>query len=303
MPNMVNDDDKNKNSDSILLSEFIRFTNAVSYVRGWISFTVISTTDKSMLPPKDITKFKKELIEEFKGRYGEDVFKDFSRLVEFEDRLKEYDREWLKDDPTYGIMSSGKIMNISRKKQFLTIGAEQGFGAPNEAQTVENSLDEEWPRDKKDLSALFNSFRAGSYGRGNETQIAGVKAKALSRATVNFKVNVDDCKVSYGSMFYITKELAKHINGRYIIENGKSTRIDKPEQYIGKTIEIRSPMYCKADKDRLCIKCVGEVVGRHENSINLMSQTLGGDFLNSFMKKMHGKELQTIEITVDNLID
>ncbi len=287
------------------VSEYRKFGNCVTFIRGWVPFTVISTTKKSMSPPSGILEYRKKLIKEYKDNYGKDVFKDFNKLAEFEDDLKAFDLEFLKDDPTLGVMSSGKILNIARKKLFLTVGSEQGFSEKPEAQTVESSLLEGWPDNKEDFAKMSNSFRAGSFAGGQETQEGGVVAKTLARATMNLKVDVKDCNVKYGIKLHINNDNKKQLIGRYVIINGVTSHLKDFKavtSYVGKDMEFRSPMFCKAKGDSLCKKCMGDVASRLPNSITLMSTTLGGKFLNLALKKRHGTTLSLYEYTLDDLI-
>ena len=291
--------------DTISVSEYIDFSKAVSYLRGWVSFTVISVTERAMVPPEGIDEYKKKLIKEYKDTYGDDVFKDFSKLVEFENKLKDFDKEWLKDDPTIGIVTSSKIQNIARKKLFLTVGSEQGFSESTEAQTVENSLLEGWPNDKEGYSKMANSLRVAAYSRGQETQLGGVIAKMVNRSTLNMSIDVEDCNTLLGITLDVTDKNSKQLISRYYISNKKSILITEAigKTLIGKTIELRSPMYCKAKEDSICKKCVGHDVAVHKNGILLMGTSMAGSMLNGLMKKSHGTVLSVYPYSIDSLID
>lgn len=292
--------------NDIKVSEYINASKSVSFMRNWASFVVVSATAKTIQYPKGLDEYKAKVKKEITEKYGENALKNPVVLVEYENKLKEFDKKWLEDDPTFGVLSSGKVLNIARKKQYLTIGGEQGFkDTPEEATVIESSLHEGWPRDKESISALFNGLRAGSFDRGHETQESGVVAKALSSATLNFKTAEEDCDVKYGFEIEVTKFNAKELVGCTHIVNGKMIKIETKEQalsLIGKRIELRSPMYCKSPNDTVCKTCMGDVAGSYKNGILILAMDIGGIFLNAKMKSMHGKVLETIDITIDDLI-
>ena len=71
---------------------------------------------KAITPPPGIEKKKEEL----KKEYG-DRLKDPVTFVEFENRLREIDKEYLKDDPAAKAIFNKKSVT-GRTKMFLTYG-------------------------------------------------------------------------------------------------------------------------------------------------------------------------------------
>ena len=53
---------------------------------------------------------------------------------------------------------------------------------------VINSLQEGWPTDPVEFTAMMNGLRYASFSRGSETVKGGVSAKYLLRAGNNFKI-------------------------------------------------------------------------------------------------------------------
>ncbi len=292
--------------DTITIDEYNNFGISLSFIRSLAELFVISSTEKAILPPKGIKEFKEKTIKEFKKKYGDDVFKDKVRVSEFESILKEYDKEWLKDDPSYGISLSGKILNNSRKKRFLTFGSEDGILATEEATLVENSLLEGFPNDKKKLATMFNSARAGSYSRGKETQDSGVISDKLVRGLTGFKVIIEDCKTTKGKYFNVTKNNYISLIGRSKFINSKSIIIEtEPEakKLIGTTILLRSMLYCKSKNNTFCKLCAGRSISQTPNGITLISLDIGAAAMSSKLKKMHDSSLSVYDLTLDDLIN
>jgi len=292
---------------TVTLEEYLVFTDNATFVSNLSKIFSVSATYKNILPPPGINEFRRKKIEELKNKYGEKAFEDYSVVVELENALKEYDDQWLKDDPSYNKLVSGKIKNIARSKMFLTFGAERGFELDNKATYVEESLLDGYPiEDKKKLSTIFNSIRAASFSRGMDTQKGGVTAKVVLRATSSIKIEHTDCGTKMGVTRDVTKKNYKKYVNRYILVNGKTVLIkneDDAKSYIGKTIMMRSPQYCKLKTSNLCEKCVDDILKNYETGMSLVMTDISNVLLNDALKKMHGGVLSVIEVTMDDLLE
>lgn len=289
---------------SVMVNQYIKFVDSVNFMKGLSRITSVSATPKNILPPDGIEKFKSNLMKEYDKKYGKDWVKDRVKVIEFKEELKAYDKEWLKDDPSYGKLTSGKITNNARVKMFLTFGDESGFDVNDgEFEFVEQSLNETYPKDKDKLTTIFNSSRSGSYNRGKETQKGGTVAKKILRATSNVTIEGKDCGSKRGKYYTITKNLLENIKGRYVIESGgKVTKIEDPKKYLGKTIQLRSPMYCLNKNDSFCINCVGEVMAQYKNGISLSTLNISNTILYIPMKKMHNTQVKMVEAKLEDII-
>ena len=96
------------------------------------------------------------------------------------------------------------------------------------------------------------------------TQVSGYIAKELLAA---FQSEVlgdkdSDCGTSKTIPITITNKNATEYIYRYIVENGKIIQLtsDNINKYIGKTVNMRTPMYCVGTgKNKcLCNKCAGD---------------------------------------------
>lgn len=290
-------------SNTISVKEYIHFTNAATFVRGLSKITNVSATYKNVLPPPNLKKIKIDLIKEFNTKYGPEWKKDRTKVVEYQERLKQVDAEWLKDDPSNGKLVSGKLKDNARVKMYLTFGPEVGFNKDGEDMVfVENSLMDGYPEDKKQLSAMFNSSRAGSFDRGHETQKGGVVAKDILRATSSYKILKGDCGSKQGKKITVTKDLVKVLKGRYMLVAGKSQIIDNPETLIGKEILIRSPMYCKKQGSHFCSICVGETLASQPTSLNLSLLSISNTILTASLKSMHNTQVKLHMLDLKSVI-
>ena len=101
---------------------------------------------------------------------------------------------------------------------------------------------------------------------------------------------------------YITPELKNDFNYRYIIEGNKLVLIDDSnlDKYVGKTVKMRSPMYCVGKK--LCRVCAGTIHEKLEiENIGLTSTKVASTLLNLSMKKFHDTSTKTNEINLNKM--
>ena len=176
-------------------------------------------------------------------------------------------------------------------------GAESAFKDGNEVDFIPNSLIE--GIDVNQLPELINSARYGSYSRGALTQLGGSSAKQASRATSTIEVSKDDCGTKLGILSYPQEGDWQTYVGRYVIVDGKSVLIDYEyaKTLIGKTVRIRSPMYCRANEDSVsyCACCLGRRYSEAPEQLSSIIIGVSGTITNIFMGAMHGRELKTAE--------
>jgi hypothetical protein len=68
------------------------------------------------------------------------------------------------------------------------------------------------------------------------------------------------------------------------------------QSYIGKTINIRTAIYCK-NPDKICNICAGELMYKFNlKNIGLASTDLSSTFLNLSMKGFHNQTIKTKEL-------
>lgn len=288
---MLTDDESSK--DGITVAEYKEFLDAGLYIENFSRYLSIAATEKSALPPKGLEKFKKDTLKYMKEKYGEDFAKNPLAIAELEKKMLEFDADYLKDDPSYGKLLSGKVTNVARKKMFLIFGIGNSF--EDEPEGILDSLHEGWDLDPKKLTAYANDSRSGSYGRGKETQNGGVVAKVALRATTDIKIKQTDCKSKVGREINITEKSYKRYLNRYMLDKDNKPVLlteDLLKTLIGKTIKLRTPLYCHLEND-YCTVCTGESIKDYENGVSLLVSGVGGKILSISLKAFHGKELKT----------
>lgn len=287
----------------VTIQEYLNYVDTVYYLCGLGRIFNISATPKSIVPPPNINKIKKDLKEEFNKKYGPDWVKDRDLMVEFQARLKEVDKDWLKDDPSNGKLLGSKIKDNARVKMFLTVGPEVGFDKKSgKATMIENSLQESMPESKEQLAAMFNGSRSGSFDRGHETQKGGAVAKDILRASSSIHILKTDCGTRLGKEVFVTEENYKSLVGRYYITESGVKKIEDPSKLILRTIKLRSPMYCNAKGSDFCAICAGEFLGASESGVSAALLEISKTLITSALKSMHNSMLKTMDVNFQDMI-
>lgn len=278
LKDLINPDNKN----AITIAEYERFMKAITFSHALCPLIVYADTVKTITKAPGIDAYKKKLIKEYVDKYGKDVMKDELKMLEIDDKLKAFDADYMKDDPSMGIVTTKKIMNVSRKNKFISIGKPIPLVATEETGYIIESLAEGTPLDAKKIADINNGIRFGSASRGMETQLTGLIAKYLSAASRGFKVKGDDCGTKQGYVLFITSDNIRYINDiRYDVKNNLI------HAKVGDKVEMRDYLYCKAKGSAVCKKCVGRVADGTYNPALLTNITTGGKGLSSSLAKFH----------------
>ncbi len=283
----------------ITVDERDMFINAVSFSLNTNKQFSYSFTKVSATPAPGMGNFKKELRAKYDKDYGPEWIEDEIKALQFVNELKKYDNKYISKDPSYGKILSGKIVNNSRPRMYMSFGVESGFDNTGKDSTfVIESLSEGYPKDKRKLRAIMNSARKGSYDRGAETQQGGSLVKEMQRASNTLTIKDGDCESKKGLPIDITEKNYKNYKNVYLIEKGISTFKEDLKDYIGQTVEIRSTQYCKY-VDSFCTVCGGKDLEEYRNGISLLIIASGGVVLNISMSKLHkaAKQLVNFDIT------
>lgn len=287
----VPEDNEVRDTTALYVDEYIRFVDSLQFISSLSQLTAWSATPKALTPPTGIKAFKTELLKKYEGKLHDPV-----ELSKFEAELLAFDDAYLKDDPGYGTFLSGKVKNIARKKMFLTLGAEEGFKKTLQVEPVINSLEEGWPTDPQQFTALMNILRAGSFSRGSETIKGGVSAKMLLRAANNFRIQDTDCGTTLGIHRVFDSTNIQQLVGRYLIDKGQPVLVENntaATNYMGKPLLVRSPMYCILDGDTICKVCAGVKLSQYPTGLSIPLTEISSIILTTSLKAMHGKVLST----------
>jgi hypothetical protein len=124
-----------RSDEYFYVDEYVKFINAMSYIRDFSHIVSISATRKNIRKPDGIEAFKKQLLVKYDGKLTNPV-----ELSKFEGELKAFDDAYMADDPSNNKFVKGKIKNIARKKLFLTLGQGLSFNEGGVQNPIVGSL-------------------------------------------------------------------------------------------------------------------------------------------------------------------
>ena len=255
------------------------------------SLSTATWSEKSMMTDPKVLTRKKELLEQYKDQLNDPII-----LAKIEKELIAMDKEWLKDDPAapFYAVEGGKAWKEQRKKMFIMIGMGTAFGKDANAITfTPESLEEGWHAEHLDTAA--NDIRRGSYGRGIETAKGGEQTKFVLRIFQDVTIDEEDCGSRKGLKITLTENNVKDYYQRYLT-TGELLTPDNVASFIGKEVEIRSPMYCRT-KPGFCYKCCGELFRTMGlKAIGMQAIGVTGSFTSLSMKSMHVSALSATNI-------
>ena len=288
-------DGESRDQSKIYVDEYINFGNSLIYLSGLTQLCVWAETPKLMVAPPGIKEYKQELLDKYK-----DQLDDPAIIAQIEQKLVEYDAEYLKDDPGGEYFADSKKMRtIVRKKLFLMYGMESdGAGG----KPIINSLSEGW--DINNFPQMNDALRLGSYSRGFETQLGGELSKWLLRASTNIQIQPTDCNTKLGFYTPIHVNNFKNYIGLYYFEDGATVCIvdeAHASSLIGRDLYIRSPMYCKEAGTDYCRYCVGERLALNPTAISSSIADFGSIILSQSLANFHGKALATTPFNISLL--
>lgn len=137
------------------------------------------------------------------------------------------------------------------------------------------------------------------------TQVSGYFAKQILAALQTEVLDIpgSDCGTKRTLEFQLTKKNARDFYYRYIVENGKLVELT-PEvigNYIGKTVKLRSVMYCTGDK--ICHHCAGNMFYKLGiTNIGLTTSRIATTLTKLGMKKFHDATVNAQQIDIDTIL-
>lgn len=301
-PSLLNEDGINHRSErSIYVDEYIRYSDACLFLSQLCQVCVPGVTEKAITAPPGGREYLSSLIERAtkEGR----SLSDPATIADIGQEMEKYDSAYLQGDRSLGfLINKKKDLGIVRKKMFLLYGFDKGFDETSHVDFIDRPLCE--GIDYSRIDSYINGSRSGSFSRGAETQLAGVSVKEMLRASSNENIAIEDCHTDMGMRITLTEDNISTYRGFYCFYNGKEIKLDEDNRdiYLGKTVDMRSPAYCRCEGTSRCARCCGPHLSLHQTGISSAVADMGSIFLNTLMKAMHGKQLVTKELDMDILL-
>ncbi len=282
--------------EAIYIKDYLKFKQATFFLTEFAQLCVWSTTAKVITPPPGVKEFRAKLLEENKDRLNDPVV-----IANINKQLQAFDDEYLKGDPGgEKFLSSGKSRTVVRQRRYLMLGAETSLKDEIEVTPITKSLSEGWDLEK--FPIMMDSLRAGSFNRGAQTEKGGEAVKWLFRASANVNMGAEDCGSPIGRPVDVTDKNVESLVGFSVVTGKEPEYIESKEQagkYLGKSIMMRSTMYCKMDATDYCKTCLGTLLSSNPTGISLNVSEYGSIMLGIFMSAAHATALVTADLVVD----
>lgn len=182
----------------------------------------------------------------------------------------------------------------------LIQGPIPGFANPKKNHLILSSLDD--GIQGNEMSAYKETTVHATYSRSVSTQEGGAAAKNMTASMSNVLISEDDCKTTSYLTYLVREKNIKDILYSYRKVGDKLELItsDNVKSLVGKTIQLRSPLFCKTKHNGVCKKCVGEFVIRL-GYINLGAPmaTLATTLLMRSMKAFHDMTQKEVELNYE----
>ena len=280
--------------------QYLKFCDHCLAIPGYADGLVTSTTRKSLISNPKWPEIRAKWIEENKHRLT-----DPAAVAELSVIADQVDAEHLEGDESHTFYTAKKKLAGARRKVHYMFGGESPFSDGTTVEFISKSLEEGIDTDH--MEVMNNSLRFGSYNRGAQTALGGESTKTIYRMVGTARIIMDDCGTWLGVPTMISEYNYDELAGYTYIEDGKSIEITKESapSLIGKRIDIRGPMTCKAGRDvekgilgkgkNICSVCAGKALAENPNGIPAATAGVGGRFLMVFMSKMHSSTLRTVK--------
>lgn len=255
----------------------------------------VSTIDN--LP--EIMTMKETLIAEYKDKIADG---DKNVLSMISDRLVAEAKKIMENDPdkyrTIEWSNAGvyKIDQNYRKTNIAT-GLQRKPSNQNDYFYVDSNYADGLA--KKDYAMNSNLAIIGGLSRGLDSAESGYSSKKILGAMSTWAVDkdLDDCGTAHYLEIEIPKGYDTFFYYRWVKDGDNLIMLtsDNIQNYIGKKIKLRSPLYCKSEK--VCKKCAGDFLERIGiNYEGLAAFEIADTLVNAMMKAFHDSSIKSNHI-------
>lgn len=276
----------------------------------WLGFSISDyvspplTTDLLVLPEK-VKKRKQELLSKESNVEALNN-KDIITASKIEKELLDMSKEELKDLPDMDIYDSGSRGSFGNNYKITAVsrGVVPCVSHPERVNISMASLDEGIPPEERYIYA--DVLTNASSSRSLMTRNGGYEAKKLAAAFqgIVFDKKGSDCGTRLTVPLLVTEGNKKLLTDRYIMVNNRTTLLTSSniDEYVGKTVSLRSPMYCRNPK--YCSKCTGELYHKLGiENVGLIANVIGTSMTTLSMKAFHNATVKLKEINYEDYID
>lgn len=288
-------------ADKVSISQFVEYIDTRDNL-GLQLNSVITTsfTPKTISAPKEIQTKKKELFKKYDKELENG---DIVTSEKIEKELTNDVRKLLKGDPGMDLYNSEARGNFGNYKNMNIFKGATMNPNTGKYEIVRSSFMD--GIQKQDIPAFGNAVISGSYPKAVATQDSGYLSKQIVACMQceSLDEHGTDCHTTKTLEILITNSNHTDYEYRYIVDNGGLVCLtpDVLKKYIGKTVKLRSPMYCTGDK--ICNICAGEFDYKLNNiNVGLGCSNISTKLLRMGMKKFHTSNIESTVIDVNDML-
>lgn len=278
--------DSHLREKKINVSQLFKLTKSIGYFDGFCDITTPSYSEHMLRKVPGLYERRDELLKEYK-----DSLDKASTIAYIDNELKKILHEHAKSDPANGFYIKSKTLDKVRKMTHGMIGAVPSLDDPNKVSNISTSLMEGWK--PKDVPAITNNLRFGSYSRGLETAVGGAQAKLTGRVLQNLKNAGKDCGAKIGLPVTLRRYNYMNYIGRYVVGESEPMTEQRLKGLLDKEVIFRSPISCAYKDEDYCERCLGRMVSDSHIKLGPQGSSACNVFLSISLAVFHGTELKT----------
>ena len=254
----------------------------------------------------EVKKMKKELVKRYKKEIDAGDAAFYADNVE--KPLLAEAKKILSTDESWDIYSIGKkpTFDNNYKSNVVSIGPIRN-PITESYDIISNSYDNGVELDK--YAAYCNQLISGTYDRSVKTQYGGAKTKQIFAAMGNIITDEpgSDCGTKKTLKMILTKDEAKNYLYSFIVDPKNPNELielstERIGDFIGKEIELRSPLYCCSKK--ICNKCLGNLYYRLGiKTIGVATSRISASLMYISMKSFHDQSIKTMYIDLKKYLE
>lgn len=287
--------------EKITVDEFVKYIDARDTL-GLQLNSVITTsfTPKTITAPPEVQQKKRALF----VKYAKELDAgDIYTAEKIEKELSDDAKKLLKGDKGLDLYASEARGNFGNYKNMNIFKGATFNSTTGKYDIVKSSfMDGMKP---EDLPSQGRAVISGAYPKAVGTAESGYLSKQLTGCMQSETLDKHgtDCQTKLTLDVEITAKNKNQYLYRYIVQNGKLVCLspDVLDKYVGQTVKLRSPMYCKGDK--ICNICAGEADYKLGNiNIGLGCSNISTKLLRMGMKKFHTANISSKPIDIDDML-
>lgn len=296
---------------TLLLADKMSVKNYTDYLdrAEWITMSFARTDipglNMDILKPlPEVNEKKKELY----SKYGDQLNKDQNVMSTVENELLKTAKDAMENKYKYSGYDFFKSGEFSFKNNYKKASINNGImknPVDGNLIYIKSNFIDGVSIPEYDKISLLTIF--GGYSRGVETQDYGYITKKINNACMSLVLDDDpnsDCGTEKCLTITIKPSLSSLYIGRFIKEGGKLIELTHQNigSYIGKTVQMRSIMYC--NNDHICSKCAGSLFSKLGiKNIGTVVSNMSGSLLNLSLKSFHSSAVSFDKINIEDYIE